>query len=293
VRLSVVIVTWNRSALLADCLESIERTQPERPEVVVVDNGSTDGTGELLASSFPWVEAIALERNAGFAQANNLGVAAAHGDVVLLLNDDTVLLEGVAPLLARFEDSSVGAVGPRLVGPDGDEQLSARGSFPTPASVLRDYLRPGRSDLHPATLAPVAWVAGAALFVRAETYRAVGGLDEGYFMFFEETELCRRLHARGAAILFDPSVSVRHLGGTAVGVPLFVERAYYESLFRYLRRDGQRGLVPLRILLALGAALRGLAALLRGRFATARRLRVAAAACLGLGGDARSRAAQT
>src|SRR5437016_5821593 len=124
VRLSVVIVTWNRSGLLAECLESLERTQPERPEVVVVDNGSSDGTGELLAKRFPWVDAIALERNAGFAHANNLGVAAVHGGVVLLLNDDTVVLESFAPLLGRFEDASVGAVGPRLVGPDGEEQLS-------------------------------------------------------------------------------------------------------------------------------------------------------------------------
>src|SRR5438128_1131637 len=122
VRLSVVIVTWNRSALLAECLASLERTQPERPEVVVVDNGSSDGTGELLASRFPWVDAIALERNAGFAHANNLGVAAAHGDVVVLLNDDTVVLESFAPLLARFAHPGVGAVGPRLVGPEGEEQ---------------------------------------------------------------------------------------------------------------------------------------------------------------------------
>jgi GT2 family glycosyltransferase len=291
VQLSVVIATWNRSELLAGCLESLERTQPQRPQVIVVDNASADDTVALLASRFAWVDVIALERNVGFSAANNIGVAAASGDVVLLLNDDTVVLDSLESLLARFEDGRVGAVGPRLVDAGGVPQLSARLAFPTVWSVLHDYLRPSRSNLQRAAAGPVAWVAGAALFVRSEAYREAGGLDEAYFMFFEETDLCRRLHAHGAEVLFDPEVRICHFGGGALGVPLFVERAYYESLFRFLRGAGQRGVLLLRVALALGAALRSLTALARGRSATARRLRVAAAACLGLGADARSRAA--
>jgi GT2 family glycosyltransferase len=285
-RLSVVIVTWNRAALLRACLESLVATQEERPQVVVVANRCTDDTLAMLAERSPWVRVLESERNVGFAQANNLGVEVAEGEVVLLLNDDTVVLESFAPLLRAFDDPALGAVGPCLVGTDGERQLSARAGFPTVRSVLRDYVRGERS----AGAGEVAWVAGAAFFVRRDAYHAAGGLDERYFMFFEETDLCRRLHERGLRVVYDPSVTVRHLGGAAVGVPLFVERAYYESLFRYLGVAGARGVPFLRAALALGAGVRALAALARGRPATARRLAVAAATCLGLGADARSRA---
>src|SRR3954454_1334766 len=177
-QLSVVIATWNRSALLAGCLESLEATQAERPQVVVVDNASTDGTVAMVAERFPWVEVVRLPENGGFARANNAGVATASGDRVLLLDGDTRLLEDFAPLVALFADAHVGAAGPRLVGADGGAQLSARLAFPTAGRVLRDYRRPGRSAPEPSAATAVGWVAGAALFVRASAYRATGGLDE-------------------------------------------------------------------------------------------------------------------
>jgi GT2 family glycosyltransferase len=286
-RLSVVVVTWNRRDLLADCLASLAATQEERPQTIVVDNGSSDRTAALVAERFPWAELMRLEENTGFARANNLAIERASGEVVLLLNDDTVVLESFAPVLALFADAAVGAAGPRLVGADGASQLTARQSFPTPRRVLGDYF-PGDRDERDPPGGPVAWLAGAALFVRTEAYRAAGGLDEGYFMFFEEADLCRRLHERGLRVLYERGVSVRHLGGAAVGVPLFVERAYYESLFRFLRASGARGVVPLRATLALGAGLRALVALVRGDRPGARRLGVAVAACLGVGRDART-----
>ncbi|HEX8645998.1 MAG TPA: glycosyltransferase family 2 protein [Thermoleophilaceae bacterium] len=223
---SVIIATWNTRDLLADCLDSIrEQDLPGGLETIVVDNASTDGTAELLAerAAAGEVRVIANARNAGFAEANNQGAAAARGRILFLLNSDTRL---TAPdTLARLADAAeapgVGVAGPMLLNPDGSLQASCA-AHPSPGRALLvgaglhrlvpDRLRPRLSPdtwSHSAA-ADVDWLKGAALAIPAGEFQAVGGLWPT--MYGEEQDLALKLRRRGLRVRFEPAARVVHVG---------------------------------------------------------------------------------
>jgi GT2 family glycosyltransferase len=224
--LSVVVASWNVCDALRDCLLSVEgeiaRLAPDRVEVVVVDNGSSDGSPAMVAAEFPWVILIRNAGNAGFARASNQGIDAARGPLLLLLNPDTLLIPGALVTLMRFmrEHADAGAAGACLLNPDGSLQASA---YPSPG-LLREFWRLFHLDglMRLSTYPLEKWGAaphrvdvaqGACLALRREALDQVGALDEEFFMYTEEVDLCRRLWRAGWTVNWVPGARVVHLGG--------------------------------------------------------------------------------
>jgi N-acetylglucosaminyl-diphospho-decaprenol L-rhamnosyltransferase len=226
--LSVVIVNWNVRDLLRRCLASIlpSAAGDTDPQIIVVDNASTDGSVEMIRTEFPQVTLIANSVNQGFAKGNNQGIAATEGRYVMLLNADTEVLDNALITLTEFLDArpDVGLVGPQLLYADGQVQSSRR-RFPTlatlffestwlawlaPRSLLdRYYVLDQPNDV---TL-DVDWVMGAAMLTRREVLQQIGGLDEGFFMYSEELDWCRRIKAAGWRVVYHPAAQIIHHEG--------------------------------------------------------------------------------
>lgn len=248
---SIVIVSWNTRDLLSTCLETIRHQtgleNPEFVETIVVDNCSTDGTVEMLKANYPEVTLVENLENVGFARGTNQGVQHATGESILLLNPDTELTEHAISVLMTTLKSNpgVGAVGARLVSPDGTLQESA---YPT-IRLFREFWRLFHLD----RFAPIAtyplknWsferlhrvdvVQGACLLVRRQALNEVGLLDEDYFMYTEEVDLCYRLIQAGWEVCWEPRAVVVHHGGQSTRqrqAEMFLR--LYESKILFLRK---------------------------------------------------------
>lgn len=241
--LSVIIVTWNVKDLLAACLRALpSATAGLASEVIVVDNGSTDGVPEVLRTEFPSVQLISNGANAGFSRANNQGIAVAEGRYVVLLNPDTEPRPASLAEMVRFMDGrpKAGAASPRLVRPDGTPQPYAFGDDPSPVYLLRRALAHGRKDyLHDWGVEKplqVQWVSGACLVSRREAVEQVGGLDEGIFMYFEDNDWCRRMRLSGWEVWYNSRVEVVHVGGASLKQNPQSRAAYYQSLVHFYRK---------------------------------------------------------
>jgi N-acetylglucosaminyl-diphospho-decaprenol L-rhamnosyltransferase len=229
--LSAVVVTYNALPWIERCLESLRGC-----ETIVVDHGSTDATLELVERRFP--NAVVLRReNRGYGAGLNAGMVAASGDYFLLLNSDAWAEEGAVDSLLLFAAAHPRAalVGPRASNPDGTRQLTVR-AFPTLWRLATEYLflrklaprsralnafyAGGRELSRPQT---VDWVMGFAMLVRREAVEAVGGFDEGFFMFSEETDLCRRLWDAGWEVWYAPEAVFTHVAGASHGGRMFDE----------------------------------------------------------------------
>ncbi len=255
---SVVVVTYNALPWIE---QSIESVQDE--EVVVVDNGSTDGTVEVVRELFPRTRLIERE-NLGLASGWNAGMAVVTGRYFLLLNADAWLTDGSLARLVEFADAhpEAAVVGPRLLNTDGTLQRSVRG-FPTLWRLATEYfflrkLAPG-SQLFNAFYAggfehdeerEVEVVMGACMLVRREAVEQVGPLDDAFFLFSEETDWCYRFEQAGWKVLFFPGAECVHVGGASHGGRMFRENV--RGHLRFLAKH--RG-VPLRRARAAAARL--------------------------------------
>lgn len=247
---AVAIVSYNTRALLRDCLASLRGcTLPLR--VVVVDNGSRDGSPALVRAEFPEVQLIEPGHNAGFARGTNLGLAAlGPAPFALILNPDTVVHPGAIEALVAFLQAHprVGMVGPRLLNPDGTLQAAAF-RFPTLLMTALDLFPPG--EVLPGRLYgswwhgrypqergeapfPIDHPLGACMLVRHAVLEQVGALDEAYFMYSEEVEWAWRIRRAGWAIWQLPAARVTHVGGASTGqfrramqVALWRSRAHF------------------------------------------------------------------
>jgi GT2 family glycosyltransferase len=282
---SIIIVNYHSEALLRACLESLPSSaHPVSFEVIVVDNSGTALRSGAL-DALPGVRLLDAGGNVGFAHACNLGMAAARGRHLLLLNPDTVAHPGAVATLSRYLDGSpaAGVVAARLLNPDGTLQYSCR-RFPRPLSILfgryalltrlfpgnpvsRDYLY---LDWDHASAREVDWVSGACLMVRRDVVDRVGGLDDRYFLFVEDMDWCRRIRDAGLDVVYVAEAEVTHRIGASRGpVPSWVMWERHLSMLRYVRKHfgWPRALVTL---VAAGLALRsGLLILqehLRGRW---------------------------
>lgn len=247
--LSVVIVSWNTRALLRDCLETVFRDLQAnsglRAEVWVVDNASADDSPAMVREAFPQACLLENADNIGFARANNQALREARGRYLLLLNSDTLVPEGALTALVAAMESEAGAAvcSPLLLNGDGSPQYcwarfpgfkdELAGSLdlsqsPYPLTDFADAAR--RKDMRPF---PVDWVGGACFLVRASAMAQVGLLDEGFFMYCEETEWCHRFRAHGWQALLVPGVTVTHLGGqSSKAVPAATRQRMYRSRVR-------------------------------------------------------------
>ncbi len=205
-RLSIVIVTYNSRADVEACLHSLTRDRPRIDhEIVVVDNASSDGTAEAVRARWPAVRVLDAGGNVGFAAGNNIGIRQTFGELVLLLNPDTIVPPGAIDSLVRVLDRDPGAAaaGPRLVDAEGRAELSF-GRMISPLAEFRQKLLvtghdrrvPGISHYVERTTRrarPVDWVSGACLLVRRVDAESVGLLDERYFMYAEDVDFCAAL----------------------------------------------------------------------------------------------------
>lgn len=244
-KLSIVIVSWNTADILAQCLESVFAHAPDAPfEVWVVDNASTDGSPAMVQQRFPQVKLLQNETNPGFATANNQAMRQCTGEYVLLLNPDTIVYAGALPTLVQFLDDNpqAGACGARLLNADGSLQLSC---YPTPTlgrELLRMFHLDGRVRYHmdswdTNTARPVEALLGACILARRHILEAIGLMDESYFMFSEEIDLCYRISQAGWAIFWVPQAQIVHLGGQStrqVKTEMFLR--LYEGKLRYMRK---------------------------------------------------------
>ena len=231
VDVTVVVVTWNAQPWIERCLASVHDR-----DVIVVDNGSTDGTVDLVREQFPHVRVIEQE-NRGMGGGNNTGMRAADGRYYFLLNSDAwVVGDGLDKLIA-FADvhPEAAVVGPRLSNPDGSLQRSVRGE-PTLWRLATEYLfirklAPRSRRLNPlyaggfdhTEVTEADWLFGPALLVRREAVDAVGLFDEDFFMFSEEVDWMTRFRRAGWKVLFYPDAEVVHVGGASHGGTLYVE----------------------------------------------------------------------
>jgi N-acetylglucosaminyl-diphospho-decaprenol L-rhamnosyltransferase len=276
--LSIVIVNWNVRDLLRACLRSLVRDQESgvrsqesgppslipdpcllTPEIIVVDNASTDGSAAMVAAEFPWVHLVANTENRGFTGGNNQGLALAQGHYVFFLNPDTeVVGDALATMLAYMEaHPGVGALGPQLRYGDGSLQSSRR-RFPSFATALfestplawhwpdnpwarRYHMEDGKtfevSQTSKVSAEPVDWVVGAALLVRRAALDRIGGFDEGYFMYSEELDWCRRAREAGWQIAYLPDAQViHHEGKSSEQVVAARHIRFQTSKVRYFRK---------------------------------------------------------
>lgn len=248
--MAVVIVSYEVSDELSRCLRSLRRAGfANAPhEVVVVDNASTDGTAERVRLEHPWVRLVARPDNRGFAASVNEGVALTRAEHVLVLNPDTEVPPDCLSLLAlaRQRSPEAGAIGFRHVDGDGLFQLSI-GLWPSFATELLRRMVQRRLDAGDRSLRaacelflrrtrPVAWASGSALLVRRDAFGAIGGFDEGYFLYFEDLDLCLRLWRAGLPVVYEPAMTVVHYRGrSARRAPARVAQAYRESQLRFWR----------------------------------------------------------
>ncbi|MDQ4078270.1 MAG: glycosyltransferase family 2 protein [Chloroflexota bacterium] len=223
VTLSVIIVSWNTRELLRRCLASLEAGRGDLAlEVIVVDNGSHDGTPEMVRDEFPQVMLLEPGINLGFAGGNNWGLSQATGQWLLLLNPDTEVIGDALSTLVSFLQMhpSIGAVGPQIFYANSSRQITCH-RFPSPFTLffastpLHPYIRPAlrwyyMEDQPIDQPHPVDWLSGAALLVRREVYEMVGGFDERFFMYFEETDWQRRIKAAGWSVWYLPDATIRH-----------------------------------------------------------------------------------
>jgi GT2 family glycosyltransferase len=212
--LSILLVTYNSRRYLADCLESIKRFAPPGTEVIMEDNASTDDSAEFVAREYPWVRIVRSNQNLGFSAANNLAGKEASGKFILLLNADTVLVEPIAPAVDWLDSHPEYAV-VTINMLNGERVPSAcTGRFPSPLRLilLRNMLiAPEQFGDNYAY--EVDWVQGSFLLIPAEQWRALGGLDESYFMYVEDVDLCKRVWDRGLKCASLPQIRYIHFGG--------------------------------------------------------------------------------
>jgi GT2 family glycosyltransferase len=263
--LSIVIVSWNTQRLLSLCLHSIQNATKSETladvEVIVVDNVSSDGSAEMVRQHFPWVHLIQSPENLGFARANNLAIRQSTGRYVLLLNPDTEVLSGAIEALLEFMEThpEVGAAGSRLLNPDGTLQPSC---FPAP-TLTRELWRLLHLDrVYPyGTYRMFAWsttvpkavdiVQGASLIVRRSVLDHVGILDEDYFIYTEEVDLCYRIRRAGWSIFWVPSAQVIHYGGQStqqVAAEMFLQ-LYQSKLVYFRKHHGRWGAMLYKLIL--------------------------------------------
>lgn len=241
---SVLIVSYNTRDLLLGAVGSA-MAEPD-VEVIVCDNASADGSADVVAATFPGVHLIRAPSNLGFAGGTNRAARDAHGRLLLLLNPDAALRPGALAALRECLERHprAAAVGPALVYPDGTPQPSAfrfpglvqvgLDLFPVPR--LMDGRLNGRLH-HAGSAVPVDHPLGACMLVRRAAWDDVGPLDEGYFMYLEEVDWCRRARARGWQVWYTPAgVVVHHAGAATRQQPDAMFAQLWRSRLRYYQR---------------------------------------------------------
>lgn len=274
--LSIIIVNYGSGRLVKACVDSLRPAEPNSMElqrteggatyeIIVVDNASPDDSQELLATEVPGIRFFPLPKNVGFAQGVNVGIAAAHGDLLLILNPDIIVLHDAIDELLRFAAAhhAAAVIAGQLLNPNGSVQDSCF-RFYTPLTILArrtplGLLPFGRRHLTEVLLKTVDrsvarrvdWVLGACMLVRRAAVDRVGPLDPRYFLYFEDMDWCRRFWNAGYEVWYVPSARFAHYykrasaqegGLSALFQP--ITRTHIASGFKYFWKHRRAGIVP-------------------------------------------------
>lgn len=234
IRLSIIIVSYNSIDYLKNCLNSIIKNPPlpdREYKIIVVDNASVDGSRELVKNQYPDVRLIANPKNTGFSAANNIGIRANSSEYILLINSDCEAFENSIENLVFFMDDNkdAGIAGPKIVNSDGSIQLSCR-RFPSffdagMHSILEHIVPDNRfsrryklADIKRDKPVKVDWVSGSCMIIRRQALDDTGFLDEHFFMYVEDTDLCYQMWKKDWKVYYNPhSRILHHSGGSTRG----------------------------------------------------------------------------
>lgn len=284
IKILIIIVNWNERDLLKQCLTSLNTHLPLPYTIIVVDNGSSDGSTEMIKEEFPTVILLENKENVGFARANNQALAFIRArqlkaDYIIFLNNDVILRDDSLGRLTNFLENhhDIAAAGPAVFFSNGLPQVGAAGYFPTICSIFNyafflSYLSLKAPPLFPGFFlhqvpyikkkkpVEVDWVSGVSLVTRYSIWKKVAGFPEDYFMYAEDIALCREIKKVGKIIYF-PKARVYHLKEKAATPGT----KWLESLFYYLRQSGfsQSKIQLIKLILWLGYELRFLGYIFR------------------------------
>lgn len=255
-KLSVVIVNYNVRHFLWQCLDAVERASAGLDvEVFVVDNASTDGSVDFLRASFPNVHYISNSENVGFARANNQAIREATGDLVLLLNPDTIIAEETLAECVCFMEAHprAGALGIHMLNRDGSFARESRRGLPTPAtafykvaglcSLFPTHPRYGRyymGHLPKDESGQIEVVSGAFMMLRRQALDEVGLLDEGYFMYGEDVDLSYRIGKGGWECWYTPSLMLHYKGESSKSSSFRYIHSFYNAMLIFFRKHFAR-----------------------------------------------------
>jgi GT2 family glycosyltransferase len=237
--LSVIILNYNTKQLLKDCLSSIFASgRSESWEVIVSDNGSTDGSLDMVKQEFPQVKIIANNANLGFSKGNNVAIMQAVGRHILLLNSDTIVKPDAFTKMVAKADSSanIGALGPKILLPNGELDPSARRNFPNPANAFlrlfglkrfSNYNVSGPIDQE----MEVEAIMGACMLVPRQVVDKVGMLDEQFFFYGEDLDWCFRIKQAGYKIIYYPPAEILHIkSASSKHIPFKIVKVAYTAM---------------------------------------------------------------
>ncbi len=250
-----VVINYNAGACLRPAVESIlndllsaTMSSEHQVGVVVVDNGSTDTSLDSIQGMDGVL--VIRQENMGYAAGANRGIAATTAPIVVVCNPDLVVHHGATTaILSAFDaDPKLAAVGPKVLNPDGSVYPSIRkqpalidavghGIFGMVWKQNPFTRRYRQLDRDPSVACDADWVSGAAIWLRRSALEAIGGWDDGYFMYVEDVDLCWRLHRAGFAVRYDPNASVTHVQGVSTSTrPTEMLRAHHDSLWRFAKK---------------------------------------------------------
>lgn len=283
-KLSIVIVNWNTQELLKNCLDSIYVNREGLSlQIIVVDNGSLDGSQAMVKTQFPEVRLLAQTENIGFAKANNIAFGYCSADYVMLLNSDTTVHPGTLERLLSFLDKypQAGAVAPKVSHPHLRLRVLSCGYQPSLLTVFNHYF--GLSSMfphihffrglnlingiHDDDVRSVEWLSGACIVVRKSIIHQVGGLNENWFMYAEDMEWCLRMSQSGWQLFHIPDVKIDHLVGASSKKNSKASTMWVESLISYYqssRHPNSLQYMLFRLVLVVGLTMRSAVYFLKG-----------------------------
>ena len=230
-KLSIVIPTYNAHEWIQGCIDSIRLHRPAPPtdyEIIVVDDLSSDDTVAIVRGQFPDVQLFANQKNIGFGKTVNVGLKAARGEYILVLNNDTWMHEGALDALVAFLDThpEVGIVGPKVLSGDGSLQQQCRRRIPTPTAALLYFSGVARmfpknpkiagylmTNADETQTTEVDAVSGACLMVRRSVVDTIHGFDPEYYLYGEDMDFCWRTKLAGWKVMYHPNAVITHFGG--------------------------------------------------------------------------------
>lgn len=239
-QLSVIIVNYRSESYLERCIASIyNQLGQAEVEIIIVNNDDKEELRDV-AGKFPEVNIVNLRNNPGFGAANNIGVKKAQGKHILFLNPDTEIIEAdIAEILSKMNsDSSIGIVGAKIVDAQNNLQAWAIGfSEVNLLDLVKNNLRLAKKRLADEDgQNKIFWVSGAAFLIAKELFWEVGGFDEGYFLYFEDVDLCKAIRKSGKKIKYMSDIVVRHTGGGSHSDKIKQKVDFYRSQDYYFRK---------------------------------------------------------